>query len=237
MDYDPTQFLGSAPHYLRGRPPYSADLDDVLRDDVGLDGTGHLVDVGSGPGTLGVMLAPLFARVTLVEPDPAMLAEAERHAAESGVAVEAVRATAEDLPALGLGPLRAVSFGQSFHRTDRQRVAETVFDALVRRYLGRQRRSGARLVADYSAERHEEVLARTRFGAPRTLRAPGRPDLVRGVDDVVSGVLSMSYAAPHLFGDRLDDFVADLRLMLDERGGTFWEWPGDTEVLVAARPS
>lgn len=130
MDYDPTQFLGSAPYYLRGRPPYSADLGDVLRDELGLDGTGHLVDVGSGPGTLGVQLASLFDQVTLVEPDPDMLAEAGRHAERAGVQAALVRATAEDLPRLGLGPLRAVSFGQSFHRTSRQEVAESVFDAL-----------------------------------------------------------------------------------------------------------
>ena len=40
--------------------------------------------------------------------------------------VDFVCATAEDLPALGLSPVRVVTFGQSFHRTDRLVVAETV---------------------------------------------------------------------------------------------------------------
>ena len=38
MDYDPTQFLGSARHYLRGRPPYSRELVGLLRAELGLDG-------------------------------------------------------------------------------------------------------------------------------------------------------------------------------------------------------
>ena len=40
--------------------------------------------------------------------------------------------------------------------------------------------------------------------------------LERSADDVVAWVLSTSSTAPHLFGDRLDDFIRDLRgLLLD----------------------
>lgn len=38
--------------------------------------------------------------------------------------------------------------------------------------------------------------------------------LERSVDDMVAWVLSTFSTAPHLFGDRLDDFVSDLRLFL-----------------------
>jgi len=85
VEYDPTQYLGAAPYYLRGRPGYSVDLPSVLADELGLDGTGHLVDVGSGPGTVGVQLAGSFDHVTLLEPDPDMLAEARSHAAAAGL--------------------------------------------------------------------------------------------------------------------------------------------------------
>lgn len=131
MDYDPTQYLGAASYYLRGRPAYAADLPSVLADELGLDGSGHLVDVGSGPGIVGVQLARLFGHVTLVEPDSDMLAEARSHAAAAGLrSVDFVRATAEDLPALGLSPVRVVTLGQSFHRTNRLVVAEAVYQLL-----------------------------------------------------------------------------------------------------------
>lgn len=274
VEYDPTQFNGTARYYRHGRPPYSAQLGDVLVGELGLDGTGHLLDVGSGPGTVGVQLAPLFEHVTLLEPDADMLAEARAYAAAEGVvaAVDFVLATAEDLPSLQLPQLRTVAFGQSFHRTDRVRVAEAVYNALepggalvliahdptrpaprqlpetppiphddvdrlIRAYLGQERRSGARPAASYQAERFEQTLARTRFGKPRVIYAPGQPDIVRDVDGVVAGYLSMSFAAPHLFGSRLDDFIADLRDLLERASptGRFWDWPGDTEILIAER--
>ena len=273
MEYDPTQFSGTARYYRQGRPPYSAQLGDVLALELGLDGSGQLLDVGSGPGTVGLQLAALFEFVTLLEPDADMLAEARAHAAaERLTGVGFVRATAEDLPSLALPPLRMVTFGQSFHRTDRRRVAEAVYDAvepegaivliahdatrppprrppdtspiphedidrLIRAYLGPERRSGARLAASYADERFEETLARTRFGKPRVIYAPGRADIVRDVDGVIAGYLSMSFAAPHLFGSRLDDFIADLRALLEQQSPTkrFWAWPGDTEILIAKR--
>jgi SAM-dependent methyltransferase len=272
MEYDPTQYVGAAPYYRRGRPPYSAQLGAVLAAELGLDGTGRLLDVGSGPGILGVQLAPLFERVTLLEPDPGMRAEARSYADERGVTVELVPATAEQLPGLGLPQQRVVTFGQSFHRVDRVPVAEAVHALLepggalvlvshvlggpapdpppgvppipheelrdlVRSYLGPELRSGGRLVSAYVSERFEETLARTPFGTPRIVHAPGRPDLVREVDDVVANYLSFSFAAPHLFGDRLDDFVAEMRALLLARSpsGRLWDWPGDTELVVARR--
>jgi hypothetical protein len=41
-----------------------------------------------------------------------------------------VQGLAEDLPAVAPGPYRLVSFGQSFHWTDEQAVAEAVYDML-----------------------------------------------------------------------------------------------------------
>ena len=67
-------YATAAAHYLRGRPPYSPQLADVMRSELGLDGTGVLVDVGCGPGVLAVQLAPLFDTVVGIDPEPAMLA-------------------------------------------------------------------------------------------------------------------------------------------------------------------
>lgn len=269
--YDPTTFAGSAAHYLRGRAPYAADLVAIVARELGLDGTGRLLDVGSGPGVLAVPLAPLFAQVVALEPDHDMLVEAGRHAAASGVgSLGRVRAVAEALPLRG--PFRAVTFGQSFHRTAGAPVAEAVYDLLepggaivligpdagvrprtagpgdppipddevqdlIRRYLGPRRRMGQGFTPTEPWGRFEEVLARTRFGPPVTVVAPGREDVTRDVDGVISGYLSMSYAAPHLFGDRLDAFVADLRRLLEGRTttGRFRDWPGDTDVVIGRK--
>ncbi|MET0579372.1 MAG: hypothetical protein ABW122_11995 [Ilumatobacteraceae bacterium] len=63
MSDDPLRYRWAAPHYLRGRPPYSAELLAVLTAELGLDGDGVLLDVGCGPGVLAVQLAPAFRSV------------------------------------------------------------------------------------------------------------------------------------------------------------------------------
>jgi hypothetical protein len=174
--------------------------------------------------------------------------------------------------AVAPGPYRLVTFGQSFHWTGEQRVAETVLrhartggvlalivhtvtgrprppdpgvpaiphdeiQALVEKYLGSSRRAGQG-TAPQRTHRFEDVLARTRFSVPQQFFVPGIPDLLRDSESVLSGYLSLSSSAPHLFGDCLDDFAAEVRALLADRSaeGLFWDWPGDTEVVMARKP-
>jgi SAM-dependent methyltransferase len=281
VEYDPTLYLGAARHYLAGRPPYSAALEATLTAELGLDGTGQLLDVGSGPGVLAVRLAGLFDEIVGLEPDAEMLADAAGRADEAGVDnVRWVQARAEELGRdgeLGLQPasVRLVTFGQSYHWTSGEPVAEVVYDllvpggsvvlavhhrdrpvpdgpdvpgepppliphdeihALIHSYLGDEQ--SARRGRPPSGPDYQESLGRTRFGPPRTLFAPGRTDLVRDVDSVISNFLSMSFAAPHLFGERLGEFTDDLRALLLRHSptGRFWDWPGDTEIIIATKP-
>jgi SAM-dependent methyltransferase len=273
VPYDPTIYLGSAAHYRDGRPAYSPDLEAVLTREAGLDGNGRLLDVGCGPGVLTVRLAHLFAQAVGLDPDAAMLAEGCWAAEEKRVLnIRWVQGLAEDLPAVAPGPYRLVTFGQSFHWTDEQLVAETVYDmlepggalalivhtvtgrsrppdpgvpaiphdeirALVEKYLGSTRRAGQG-TAPERTHRFEDVLTRTRFGVPQQFFIPGIPDLLRDSQSVLSGYLSLSSSAPHLFGDRLDDFAGEVRALLAKCSaeGIFWDWPGDTEVVMARKP-
>jgi SAM-dependent methyltransferase len=109
--------------------------------------------------------------------------------------------------------------------------------ALVERYLGSTRRAGQGTMPP-RRHRFEDVLVHTRFRTFRSVFAPGVPDLVRDIESVLSGYFSMSSSAPHLFGDRVDDFAQDVRELLAKRSpnGLFWDWPGDTEVVLASRP-
>ena len=272
--YDPTIYLGSAAHYRYGRPAYAPELETVLAREAGLDGNGRLLDAGCGPGVLAVRLAHLFAQAVGLDPDAGMLAEGRRAAREKNVAsIRWVQGLAEDLPGAAPGPYRLVTFGQSFHWTDEQHVAETVYDmlepggalaliahtvtgrprppdpgvpaiphdeikALVEKYLGSTRRAGQG-TAPQRTHSFEDVLARTRFGVPRQFFLAGIPDLLRDSESVLSGYFSLSSSAPHLFGDRLDSFAGEVRALLANRStdGIFWDWPGDTEVVLARKPA
>jgi SAM-dependent methyltransferase len=129
--YDPAIYDGAAVHYRYGRPAYSPGLEALLAEELGLDGSGRLLDVGCGPGILTVRLAHLFEEAAGLDPDPEMIAEGRRAAEERGIAnITWVQALAEDLPGAAPGTYRVVTFGQSFWWTDEARVAEAVYDML-----------------------------------------------------------------------------------------------------------
>jgi SAM-dependent methyltransferase len=115
-------------------------------------------------------------------------------------------------------------------------IPHAELEALVEKYLGSNRRAGQG-VAPVRTHRFEDVLARSRFGAPRSIFVPGIPDLVRDSESVLSGYFSFSSSAPHLFGDRAGDFAREVRQLLASRSpeGVFWDWPGDTEVVLVRR--
>jgi SAM-dependent methyltransferase len=274
--WDETLYLGSAPYYVRGRPPYAPGLADALRRSLALDGQGRLLDVGCGPGVVTLPLAPLFTEAVGLDSDPGMLAEGARRAAEAGVGnIVWVRARGEDLPA-GLGRFRVATFAQSFHWMDRDRVAAIVFEMLepggalvhisdvkghkardtsedelphplppfaaihelIRRYLGPVRRAGQGFLRHGSPDGEAIVLRNAGFQHPERVQVPAGGVQERDADDLVAWVYSLSGSAPHLFGDRLDEFETDLRSLLGDvsPSGRFAERPPDTEVFIWPRP-
>jgi SAM-dependent methyltransferase len=129
-EWDETLYAGSAEYYERGRLPYPAGLATVAQAALGLDGTDRLVDVGCGPGIIGLRLAPLVADVVGVDADPHMVEHASRRAHELGITnTRWVCGRAEDLPG-DLGPCTIATFGQSFHWMDRARVAAAMRSTL-----------------------------------------------------------------------------------------------------------
>ena len=116
---------------MAGRPPSRESSCRSLRRELGLDGSGRLLDVGCGPGVLTLELAPAFDEAVGLDPDPGMLAEGRRRAQAAGLAgVGWVRGVAEDLAGLDLGPCRAVTFGLSFHWTAGVAVLDAVHGLL-----------------------------------------------------------------------------------------------------------
>lgn len=262
-------YAGSARYYATGRLPYPAELPDVLRTGLGLDGRGRLLDVGCGPGTLTRRLAPLFESAVGVDADPEMIAEARRSTVDG---LEWRRLRAEELPA-GLGTFRVATFAQSFHWMDRPLVARRVrgmlepggawvhvdgithrgeagadplphpepprdaIDALVRRYLGPVRRAGAALLPQGTPSGEAEIMRAAGYTGPERLPAGGGTVYERSADQVVASVFSLSWSAPHLFGERVADFERDLRAVLRSASPSGWFAERSREtVLVVWRP-
>ena len=250
-EWDPSLYAGSAEYYARGRAAYPPELAAALATELGLDGSGRLLDVGCGPGSLTLLLAEMFEEAVGLDADADMLGEASRQAA--GIPnCRWVHRRAEELPA-GLGRFRLVTFAQSFHWFDRPRVAAAVHgmlepggfcahvhatthegadgsvphDAiteLVRKYLGPVRRAGRSPAPQWTPGAETAIYRGAGFTGPRRFEIPGRV-VSRTADEVVAAVFSLSGSTPSLFGDRRAEFEGELRRLLHRASpdGTFTE--------------
>jgi SAM-dependent methyltransferase len=113
-------------------------------------------------------------------------------------------------------------------------VPYTAIKRLVGHYLGPVRRAGRGVLPPGTPGDERAVLLRAGFSGPQRQVVPGGQAMERTHDDVVAWVFSMSFSAPHLFGERRDDFEAELRRLLREASpsGRFSERLPSTEVFV-----
>lgn len=246
---DPLLFAGSARAYATGRVAYPPELAGELARALELDGSGVLLDVGCGPGSLTLPLAPHVALAVGVDADADMLAEGARLAAAQQVPnVRWRHLRAEELPA-DLPRPRLVTFAQSFHWMDRPRVAAIVrahlapggrlvhvgatthegvegpeplahprpprreVAALVEAHLGPRQTPRQRVLAGRRPGDEDDVFRAAGFAGPQRIELPGRV-VERSEEEVAASVYSLSSSTPHLFGDRLAAFDAELRALL-----------------------
>jgi SAM-dependent methyltransferase len=106
--------------------------------------------------------------------------------------------------------------------------------ALAVRYLGRRRRAGKGVLRFGTPGDEAAVLRQAGFDEPRIVVVSGGEVIERSQDDVVAAVFANSARAPHLFGDRLAEFEAELRSLLSAASptGRFAEQTGDAELRI-----
>lgn len=252
--YDDTLYAGSAEHYARGRMPYPRALAGALRDELSLGGHGRLLDVGCGPGSLTHLVAPLFDEAVGIDADADMVRVASRAAAPNE---RFVHLRAEELPG-DLGVFRAITLAQSFHWFASEEIARTLrrmlepggalvhvgatthqgegnvphaeIEALVEQFLGSAKRAG-RGFRTWDGRDPRDAIEATGLRNRREIEVERDETFERSEDELVSAVFSLSTAAPHLFGDRVDEFEAELRALLYGRG-PFHERPRSITLTV-----
>jgi cyclopropane fatty-acyl-phospholipid synthase-like methyltransferase len=216
--------------------PYPQSLPDLLD----LDGGERLLDVGCGPGSLTNLLAPHVAEAVGIDASAEMVDVAARGAPPNALFL---RLRAEELPG-SLGRFDIVTLAQSFHWFETEAVARTLhamlapggrlahvgatthegegnaprdeIAALIERWLGPDPR--------IKTGDHRVIFDRVGFRNRRELDVARDETIERSEDDIVSSVFSLSYAAPHLFGERVGDFQSELRALL-RGGGPYYERP------------
>ena len=244
------KYDGAASYYSRYRPAYPRALVTVLRDVFGLDGTGVLLDLGCGPGSVAIPMAHLFERVVAIDPEPDMLREGTEAASRSGVKnIEWVRGSSEDLSS-ALGMFRLVTMGECFHWMDRRRTLDALYDLIsvgggvavvgrgfalplppmtpwraavsrvVRQYLGEMPLPWD-LIPPPPDELHEAYLQRSRFSD--LIEYTELFEVEWTVESIIGNLYSMSFCNRRLLGERVEAFERDLRsaMLAVEPSGIF----------------
>jgi len=123
-------FGRTAEDYARHRAGFPEQLFERLAaHGIGVDGQ-RVLDLGSGTGSLARGFARRGARVTALDISEDLLAQARALAAEEGVAIETLRAPAED-SGLATASFEVVSAGQCWHWFDRPLAAAEARRLLV----------------------------------------------------------------------------------------------------------
>ncbi|MBB6304346.1 class I SAM-dependent methyltransferase [Rhizobium leucaenae] len=240
VPFEARRFQSTAVYYLRYRIPYPDSLIARAAERSGLKAGGHVLDLGCGPGQLGIAFARLQgAAVTAMDPEPEMLAAAEAGAKEAGVEVTLRQGSSYDLGP-DIGKLHLCVMGRSFHWMDRPATL-TALDTLIEpggavvlfgdRHIEASpdwRSIVDKLTETFSPERHgQRLLRKSKAWAPHEAMLLASPfnnlerigiisEYQKDIEDIVGRVFSMSSTSPQALGDKLADFEAALRAELLE---------------------
>jgi 2-polyprenyl-3-methyl-5-hydroxy-6-metoxy-1,4-benzoquinol methylase len=238
VPFEARRFQSTAAYYLRYRVPYPDTLIARVAERSGLKAGGHVLDLGCGPGQLGIAFARLAgAAVTAMDPEPEMLAAAEEGAREANVAITIRQGSSYDLGP-DIGRLHLAVMGRSFHWMDRPATLAAL-DNLIepggavvlfhdKNVLADPdwRTIVDRLAETFSPERHaDRLLRKSKEWLPHEailLKSPFRNlerigivrERILDIEDIVGRVFSMSSTSPQALGERIGEFEAALRSQL-----------------------
>jgi ubiquinone/menaquinone biosynthesis C-methylase UbiE len=257
-------FAGTAQYYRQFRSDVPQSVASVLDRAAPSRRPRRLLDLGTGTGFVIRALLGRFDHLIGVDPDPDLLAVAETdlRPLAGPQQLSLVQSRAEDYrPPTGWSA-DLVTICRTFHWLDRPRVlagldqvvaedgvvalfgdrsiwaANNPWKAEVRtvitEFLGERRRAGA---GTYQQPDRSQLdyLQDSAFSAVEQIQVPIRRE--RTLDTVIGYLHSTSFAAPHLFGDRLAAFHETLRERLPgwATDGVFVD-DNEFDILLARRP-
>lgn len=234
-------FTGTATYYREFRPGIPSDVAVVLDQAAPArpDGGRRLLDVGTGTGLVAEALLDRFDDIIAIDNDADMLAAAEsalRPKLPAGSHLSLVESTAEDFTPPTGWQAELVTICRAFHWLDQAAVLnllekqvapdgvvaifgdnsfwaagsdwkEAVRD-VVKSFLGEQRRAGSGTFQHHNRP-YREIMEESPFDQVEEVRVPVTRSW--NAESILGYLYSTSFAAPHLFGDRLEEFEAAVK--------------------------
>jgi trans-aconitate methyltransferase len=232
-------FTGAASFYRQYRAPIPESVVAVLDAAAGQARPRRLLDLGTRTGLVLQALLGCVDDIIGVDADADMLAQAEialRPTLAADTRLELVHARAEEFTAPPGWQAELVTVCRAFHWLDQQKVltrldaqvapqgAVAIFAdsspwsspapwkaavrAVVQEFLGEQRRAGSG-VWHLHDRPFRDILRESVVSDVEEVTVPVRR--TRNTESIICYLHSTSFAAPHLFGDRLEDFDNAIR--------------------------
>ena len=241
-------FAGTASFYRQYRPGIPQSVADVLDAAVERRAPRRLLDIGTGTGLVVEALFGRFDDVIAIDNDADMLATAEaalRPGVPPGTTLVLHQSTAEDFtPAPGwLADL--VTICRAFHWLDQPPVlarldaqvapagAVAIFGdssfwaastpwkiavrTVVQEFLGEERRAAGGTFTHHNRP-YSEIMQESPFSQVEEVTVPVRRTW--HTDSILGYLYSTTFAAPTLFGDRLEEFDQAVRARLGDLDST-----------------
>ncbi|MER5598000.1 methyltransferase domain-containing protein [Streptomyces sp. NPDC002265] len=254
-------FTGTASYYRQFRPGIPEDvaacLDRAAPGRTG--GRRRLLDVGTGTGLVAEALLGRFDDIIAVDNDADMLAAAEsalRPKLSESTRLSLVESTAEDFVPPAGWKADLVTICRAFHWLDQAAVLVRLEDQVasdgvvaifgdssfwtatnpwkeavrdvIKSFLGEERRAGSGTFQHHNRP-YSEIMEESPFDQVEEARIPVHRAWT--TEDILGYLYSTSFAAPHLFGDRLPEFETAVK----ERLTDFSEddnFPEENEFLI-----
>ena len=243
------RFATTVALYEELRPPYPPAFFREVAQRLAFGKQHALIDLGTGPGLLALGFAPYVGRIVGVDPEPAMLAAADKAAKHTSQAFTLIAGKAEDLPD-DIGGFDVVTIGRALHWMDREatlaRLEQLVVpDGVILVCASFSATDGRNpWLDDYNTTRrtwskeslwseagsgartHRDLagfFAGTRFHAADVIRVETSHEV--SVRDLARRVLTFSSSSPDVLGDKVEAMLRDVeqRLLPLSRDGHLTE--------------
>lgn len=246
--FDPELYKGTYEYYVKYRPAIPEEVIDVIIEHFNIKPTDRVLDIGCGTGQVALAMEGRCGEMVCLDPDPEMIKWAKKATKNSKIKLKWINRPAEDLGRLQreLGTFKLATFCRSFNWVDQEQVLKDL-NALIeedggiallgdksfwtgeeewqkavikviQKYLGEERRAGKGKFKP-SEKGWDEILRESAFKFVKIHNV----QLTRywNVESVIGYLFSTSFAAPHLFENRLEEFKGEVKrtlLFLNPKG-------------------
>jgi trans-aconitate methyltransferase len=227
-------FTGTTDYYRKYRPGIPQEVADILDTAAPQHTPRRLLDIGTGTGLVVEALLGRFDDIVANDNDPQMLATAEsalRPLLPAAASLSLVEIEAERFePRPGWQP-DLVTICRAFHWLDQEAILRRLDDqvspegvvavfgdnsfwaagsdwkvavrSVIKEFLGEERRAGSGTFKHHDRP-YSEILQESAFSTVDEMRVPVTRTWSR--ESILGYLYSTTFAAPQLFGDRLEEF-------------------------------